>query len=91
MADEKAGGTEIAPPDAPVKKPVPTDEMADTIDRFLTGIQSAGIRSMNSIITKMQEKADEIITTLDGGAPPKKQEKPAVTTPPDGPPPQKQG
>ena len=91
MADEKTGGAEVVPPETPVKKPAPTDEMADTIDRFLTGIQGAGIRAMNGIITKMQEKADEIITTLDGGAPPKKQEKPAVTTPPDGPPPQKQG
>lgn len=52
----------------PAKKPDPVDELGATIDQFFAGIQSIGLKSMRSLLTK----ADAMIEKLDVGDPPKK-------------------
>ena len=86
MPDEKVtvpapAGTETgAATDATTKeqpvviaKPVPTDELGETIDQFFAGFQSAGLRTMKTILTQFKAKADAVITKLDvdGDAPKK--------------------
>ena len=80
MADEKT--EEIVKPEAPpkteaelpvAKKSDPLDDLGDTLDKFLAGIFSAGIRGMDSMSKEFKKKADAVIEKLDGGAgdPPK--------------------
>ena len=86
MPDENATaptGTEMgAATDATTKapeqpivlaKPVPTDELGETIDQFFATFQSSGLRTMKTILTQFKEKADAVIKKLDvdGDAPKK--------------------
>jgi hypothetical protein len=65
----------------PVKQPVlaktaePADDLADTIDQFLTSMTTVTQRSFKSMLTQFSAKADAAIAKLDeaaGGAPPKR-------------------
>ena len=61
----------IKAPEQPVviaQKPAPTDELGETIDQFFAGFQSAGLRTMKTILTQFKAKADAVITKLDGDA-----------------------
>ena len=87
MADEKT--EEIVKPEAPPKTeaelpvvaPVPakksdSEELGETLDQFFTGVHSAGMQSLKSMLAQLKQKADTVITKLDvgaGGDPPTKQ------------------
>ena len=88
MADEKT--EEVAKPEAPPAKsetelqvvaPVPvkkseSEELGETLDAFFTGVHSAGMQSLKSMLAQLKQKADTVITNLDvgaGGNPPTKQ------------------
>ena len=86
MADEKV--EEIVKPEAPPKTeaelpvvaPVPvkkseSEELGETLDAFFTGVHSAGMQSLKSMLAQLKQKADTVITKLDvgGGEPPKTQ------------------
>ena len=63
---------------APPKNADAAEDFAVTIDQFMTSVQSAGMRSLRSMLSQFMEKADAVITKLDvdaGGPPAKKQEK----------------
>ena len=68
---------EIAPVvEPPTEKPATTDELGDTLDQFFATFQSSGLRTMKTILTQFKDKADAVITQLDGdvdGDAPKKQ------------------
>ena len=84
MADEKVEEIvkPVAPPKTeaelpvvapvPVKKLDPADELGETLDKFFAGIQSAGMRGMDSMFKQFKQKTDALIEKLD--APPKKQD-----------------
>ena len=57
-----------------VKKAAPSEELADTVEQFFTSVQSAGMRSLKSMLAQFVEKADAALTKLDVGTPPKKQD-----------------
>ena len=75
QAPKKAAEPQVVAP-VPVKKSDPVDEFAETIDHFLTSVQSSSVKSVKSLLAQMMAKADAVITKLDvatGGDPPKKQ------------------
>ena len=70
--NEEQKAIEQAP--APAKKADPAQELVDTVDQFVTSVQSAGMRSLKSMLAQFVEKADAALTKLDVGTPPKKQD-----------------
>ncbi len=71
VAIEQPAPAQAAPP----KKADAVEELADTVDQFFTSVQSAGMRSLKSMLAQFMSKADAVITKLDadaGGVPPKK-------------------
>ncbi len=71
VAIEQPAPAQAAPP----KKADPVEDLADTVDQFFTSVQSAGMRSLKSMLAQFMQKADAAITKLDenaGGVPPKK-------------------
>lgn len=65
----------VVPP-TPVTLAVPASEseLADTAEQFIASVQTAGMKSLKSMLAQFMEKADAAITKLDGGVPPKKQD-----------------
>ena len=57
-------------PEQPVviAKPAPPDELGDTLDQFFASFQSSGLKTMKTILTQFKDKADAVITKLDGDA-----------------------
>ena len=49
-----------------IAKPVPTDELGETIDQFFATFQSSGLKTIKTMLTQFKEKADDVITKLDG-------------------------
>ena len=49
-----------------IAKPVPTDELGETLDQFLAGMQSAGLQTIRTMLAQIKAKADDVITKLDG-------------------------
>jgi hypothetical protein len=75
MSEEPTKAVEVSKgpsPVAPEKAVEPADEIAATVDQFVTSVQSASMRSLKTLLAQFVEKADDAITKLDV-APPKKQ------------------
>lgn len=78
MADEevKEAPESEGPPKLVEQKKAeePIDDLAQTIDRLVLGVQAASVKSVSGILTQFQAKMDALIAKLDAGVgdPPKK-------------------